>query len=291
MKRLTRLLLGLLYAAGGLSGVFLLLCAVGVLSPARIGAWLDLDVEPPVQEAMLSTIETDFVDKPFRAVPLPLEDLDQAGTIAGKGDGLLLTMKAEDGSLGYISALALAADCGASSGTAGRNQALWALNQREGIYTVAEVSCLRDKALADYDPQAALERQSGSVWRDPDRLAWLDPTEEFVQDYLIGICTELAQLGFDEILLTNCAYPTEGDLTVLAETGDREAQLEMFCRRLQGALADYPVLVSVQGAGDFAQKENQSGQTAALLASFPGRVWAEPEDAEALAAFHPVELP
>ena len=54
--RLTRLLLALLYAAGGLSGVFLLLCALGVLSPEGIGAWLGREVEPPTtQQAVFST--------------------------------------------------------------------------------------------------------------------------------------------------------------------------------------------------------------------------------------------
>ncbi len=42
---------------------------------------------------------------------------------------------------------------------------------------------------------------------------WLDPTQETVQAYLIGLCRELADLGFDEILLTHCAYPTQGRRT------------------------------------------------------------------------------
>lgn len=289
--RITRVFLTLLYAAGGISGVFLLLCALGVLSPEGIGVWLGRvpDPVPAAQQEVLSTNIADSVDKQFQA--LPLEALDRAGALAGEGKGLVLTMKAADGSLGYISALPLAADCGASSGAAERNQRLWQLNQREEVYSVAQVSCFRDGKLADYDRRLALCRPSGSVWRDGERLAWLDPTEELVQDYLIGICTELAQLGFDEILLTDCAYPTQGDLASLADTGERAAQLEAFCRRLQGALADYPLLVSVQGAGDFAQKGNQSGQTAALLASFPGRVWAAEADAAALEAFRPVVLP
>lgn len=289
--RLARLFLALLYTAGGISGVFLLLCALGVLSPEGIGVWLGREPEPAPQREVLSTGVEEVVDKPFQVIPLPLTELDRAGAAAGEGKGLLLDMKAPDGSLGYISALPLAADCGASSGAAERNQVLWQLNQREDVYTIAQVSCLQDGILADYDRRLALCRPSGSPWRDPENLAWLDPTEELVQDYLIGICTELAQLGFDEILLTNCAYPTQGDLGSLEETGERAAQLEAFCRRLQGALADYPLLISVQGAGDFAQKGSQSGQTAALLASFPGRVWAEAEDAAALEAFRPVVLP
>ena len=43
-------------------------------------------------------------------------------------DGVVLSMKDPDGTLGYVSALALAADIHASSGDPDRNQALRALN-------------------------------------------------------------------------------------------------------------------------------------------------------------------
>ena len=131
---------------------------------------------------------------------------------------------------------------------------------------------------------------SGSPWRDEAGHTWLDPAQEEVQTYLIGLCRELAELGFDEILLTHCAYPTQRETDTLRPAGDRQAHLAAFCRRLQGALANFDVTLSLQGQGDWGEADAPSGQTTGLLATF-GRVWAAEADQAALEAFDPVLLP
>lgn len=293
--RAGRVFLALLWAAGAVAGCFLLLCALGVLSPESISEQVSLWLEGPADSAPVAApaaIPAPEAEPsaPFRAVFLPLEDLDSAQTLAAGYDGVVLPMKADDGALGYVSALSLAADIGASSGDPNRNEALRTLNNTEGLYTVAQVSCLRDTALVQADPSLALRRVSGSAWLDSGRQGWLDPTQPQVQNYLTGVCQELARLGFDEILLTNCSYPTQGDLDALAELPQKEKALETFCRQLQGALADYDVTLSVAGLGDSVTAGPASGQTTGLLATF-GRVWASQEDADTLTAFAPVVIP
>ena len=164
------------------------------------------------------------------------------------------------------------------------------LNDTPGLYTVAQVSCLRDSALVREEPGLSLHRVSGSPWLDESRQGWLDPAQPQVQSYLIGLCRELAQLGFDEILLTDCGFPTQGDLDSLRAVEEKEETLVTFCRQLQGALADTPVTLSVMGQRDSVTADPVSGQTTALLATF-GRVWTQAEDQETLAAFDPVVLP
>lgn len=227
---------------------------------------------------------------PFQGVFLSLDQLADAQTLADGYDGVILPMKTADGALGYVSALPLAADAGASSGDPDRNEVLRALNDTPGLYTVAQVSCLRDSALVREEPGLSLHRVSGSPWLDESRQGWLDPAQPQVQSYLIGLCRELAQLGFDEILLTDCGFPTQGDLDSLRAVEEKEETLETFCRQLQGALADTPVTLSVMGQRDSVTADPVSGQTTALLATF-GRVWTQAEDQEALAAFDPVVLP
>lgn len=292
--RIGRALLVLLCSAGVLSGGFLLLCGLGVLSPAAISQQVSAWLHPPAASTPASAPAEDLSlpeeNDPFQGVFLSLDQLADAQTLADGYDGVILPMKTADGALGYVSALPLAADAGASSGDPDRNEALRALNDTPGLYTVAQVSCLRDGALVREEPGLSLHRVSGSPWLDESRQGWLDPAQPQVQSYLIGLCRELAQLGFDEILLTDCGFPTQGDLDSLRAVEEKEEILETFCRQLQGALADTPVTLSVMGQRDSVTADPVSGQTTALLATF-GRVWTQAEDQEALAAFDPVVLP
>ena len=289
-SRIGRVLLVLLCSAGVLSGGFLL----GVLSPAAISQQVSAWLHPPAASTPASAPAEDLSlpeeNDPFQGVFLSLDQLADAQTLADGYDGVILPMKTADGALGYVSALPLAADAGASSGDPDRNEVLRALNDTPGLYTVAQVSCLRDSALVREEPGLSLHRVSGSPWLDESRQGWLDPAQPQVQSYLIGLCRELAQLGFDEILLTDCGFPTQGDLDSLRAVEEKEETLETFCRQLQGALADTPVTLSVMGQRDSVTADPVSGQTTALLATF-GRVWTQAEDQEALAAFDPVVLP
>ena len=293
-SRIGRVLLVLLCSAGVLSGGFLLLCGLGVLSPAAISQQVSAWLHPPAASTPASAPAEDLSlpeeNDPFQGVFLSLDQLADAQTLADGYDGVILPMKTADGALGYVSALPLAADAGASSGDPDRNEVLRALNDTPGLYTVAQVSCLRDSALVREEPGLSLHRVSGSPWLDESRQGWLDPAQPQVQSYLIGLCRELAQLGVDEILLTDCGFPTQGDLDSLRAVEEKEETLETFCRQLQGALADTPVTLSVMGQRDSVTADPVSGQTTALLATF-GRVWTQAEDQEALAAFDPVVLP
>ena len=293
-SRIGRVLLVLLCSAGVLSGGFLRLCGLGVLSPAAISQQVSAWLHPPAASTPASAPAEDLSlpeeNDPFQGVFLSLDQLADAQTLADGYDGVILPMKTADGALGYVSALPLAADAGASSGDPDRNEVLRALNDTPGLYTVAQVSCLRDSALVREEPGLSLHRVSGSPWLDESRQGWLDPAQPQVQSYLIGLCRELAQLGFDEILLTDCGFPTQGDLDSLRAVEEKEETLETFCRQLQGALADTPVTLSVMGQRDSVTADPVSGQTTALLATF-GRVWTQAEDQEALAAFDPVVLP
>ena len=292
-SRIGRVLLVLLCSAGVLSGGFLLLCGLGVLSAAisqQVSAWLHPPAASTPASAPAEDLSLPEENDPFQGFFLSLDQLADAQTLADGYDGVILPMKTADGALGYVSALPLAADAGASSGDPDRNEVLRALNDTPGLYTVAQVSCLRDSALVREEPGLSLHRVSGSPWLDESRQGWLDPAQPQVQSYLIGLCRELAQLGFDEILLTDCGFPTQGDLDSLRAVEEKEETLETFCRQLQGALADTPVTLSVMGQRDSVTADPVSGQTTALLATF-GRVWTQAEDQEALAAFDPVVLP
>ena len=200
---------------------------------------------------------------------------------AGGNGSVLLPMKGADGSLAFVSSLPLAAACGASLDRPARNEALRALARRAGLHTVALVSCFRDDALGSARPALVLR---GAPPEDGQGRLWLDPAAPAVQAYLTGLCRELAGLGFDEILLTDCRYPPGGASAGPRSAWDRAAVLEGFCRRLRTALAKDGVLLSVRAEGG-----GSGGQSPALLALF-SRVWRQPEEADAVPAGLPCAL-
>ena len=200
------------------------------------------------------------------AITLRTDQIDQAEALVAGHDTVVLPMQNEDGSLNYVSRLPLAVESGASWGDPARNQRLRALNERGELHTVAEISCLRDQLLIQNDPALSLRRVSGSPWRDGAGYGWLDPAERRVEAYLIGVCRELADLGFDEIVLTHCAYPTEGAVECLRPLGDKTGALEKLLRQLQGAVADWETEISLRACADADEPDSASGQTEALLA-------------------------
>ena len=92
------------------------------------------------------------------------------------------------------------------------------------------------------------------------------------RQYVVGVCRELAALGFDEILLDNWAFPTDGELGWIKADANypadgRTAALEVFLEEVRAGLAEFPeVKVSlVTTASAAAGGAVESGQTAALL--------------------------
>ncbi len=187
--------------------------------------WLERQPEPAESEAVLPPVEpteqlvvvTPEPQGPddLHAVALPREALydgtAQAQVEAAGGNAALFDMKADDGSLGYVSALDLALSAKASAADPALNAAIKLLGSGE-LYTVARVSCFKDDKLSDADRSLNITTNSGYRWTDPEGLKWSSPTSQTVRDYVTGVCLELAELGFDEILLDNAGYPTQGNL-------------------------------------------------------------------------------
>lgn len=119
-------------------------------------------------------------------------------------NALVINIKSEDGYLRYFSSVPLATSYGVN-GTENLTDTLAALSE-QGIWLVAEVSCLVDNAMAVRNSALALRNGSGGVMADA-KGSWLDPFNSGVREYLAAIIGELAAMGFDEVLLTNVCFP------------------------------------------------------------------------------------
>lgn len=222
----------------------------------------------------------------LRPVSLPAEALTDGTAVsqmeAAGGDCALFDMKADSGALAYASSLNLAVTAKLSAGDPALNAAITALNETEALYTVARVSCFKDHNITDYERSLSIFTNSGYRWTDPDGVRWISPTNADVRDYLTAVCVELAELGFDEILLDNAGYPSEGSLYYIkkGEAYD-EAQfaavIDTFYAQVSAALEEYDVKLSAVTTPEaLADLDSLTGQTPDNLARFD-RLWTRDE--------------
>lgn len=298
-QRIAKVFLILLLLAGLISAIFLLFFR-GFVVDTPAGPRLQLPILSKTQpsdegsaDAVFSNDPTVTLSDESAAAPLsPLHaillssDAILDGTVKeqmqkGGGNAVIFDMRMEDGSLGYVSKLRQAIDSGASAATPGLNDAIRTMNQNPALYSIARVSCFSDEKLTRLEPDLALKRGSGVAWRDESQRAWLSPDRDTVQTYLLDICRELRALGFDEILLTNCAYPTNGALAQRYAGSDSvetlALTLEGFYHEVRRVLAEEGMTLSVFWQPSPMNEQNQpcSGQRLEDLLPLSDRVWLE----------------
>ena len=84
-------------------------------------------------------------------------------------------------------------------------------------YSIARLSCLRDGSVARANVETmGLKNTGGFLFYDGNNENWLDPAKDAARAYLGALAVECADMGFDEILLTDLSYPTEGKLDKIA---------------------------------------------------------------------------
>ena len=195
------------------------------------------------------------------------------------GNSLILDMKPANGPLGWMSGQAMAQETGVNSKIDSVNEKLKLLNQEE-LYTIAKVSCFRDELLS-VNKAYCIRTYSDYRWQDFWGVNWISPAVSEVQDYLIGLCIELAEMGFDEILLDCCGYPQDGlgEMTWIkpGSTYDPEnlhVVIDEFLTRLHQALEDYEVVLSIRTNPQLlTQNGAKTGLTAEVLEKHADRIW------------------
>ena len=200
----------------------------------------------------------------------------QAVAAAG-GNALVVEMKGIKGRLAWQSQAELAATLWANAADDRTAQAVRELAENTELYLVARVQCFRDPLMAS-SWVGTLMTRGGNLWHDAQGVGWSSPASRDAVDYLSQLCLELAEMGFDEILLDSAGYPDFGEVNVLA-TGDnrpedRTVPVAAFWARLSEELAEKGTALSVQTTEDALRGDNAfSGATAANLARYAARVW------------------
>jgi hypothetical protein len=198
------------------------------------------------------------------------------------GNAMIVTVKDLEGHLAWQSQseLAVAArdKSGVSlNGTEAFSQAIQTLSQGE-LYLIARINCFEDLWMCVYSRSMALTTQGGKLWYDSNGMPWLSPANAEAKAYLTELCQELAQLGFDEILLDCAGFPGTGRKSTLAVGSnyptDLSAAVSTWLTELNAALDSSGVSLSVQVSEAALTTGDDTGLTAQGV-SVLDRIWVD----------------
>lgn len=203
-----------------------------------------------------------------------------------EADSVVVDMKNDQGQLGWKSQQSLASAVQSEAQDDQVNEKLKSWNEGN-VYTVARMSCFRDEAVGG-QMAYTLQTTSGYRWKDGDGMHWSDPSNQKVQDYLIGLMTELAQMGFDEIVLDHCGYPTQADgLLSNIQYGSQQVSQVMddFLAKAAKALEPYGTTLSLEVSQEqIGGQDSNSGLTAQNINQYGQRLWISGEEQAVLSA-------
>ena len=236
--------------------------------------------EPTLEPTPTPTPEPQY--EPLAAVTVTADQLRRGtaaqAVVSAGGSALVVEMKsANTGKLAWQSQSELAASLKANAANNGVADAIRDLAQNGDLYLIARVHCFRDPLLAKAWIGSLMTRK-GNMWHDYSGINWSSPASQQAVDYLSALCLELANMGFDEILLDDAGYPWDGELFALATDDnrpeDRTVPVTAFLQRIAGELEEKDVRLSVYVYEKLlTDAEVYSGMTASVLAQNAGRVW------------------
>lgn len=212
----------------------------------------------------------------------------QTQLAAAGANGFAYRVRDDTGLVHYASTSALKQAVAADAPAAGTVSALCGL---EGTVSVARFNALHDSYYAFANMKdAAICQRNGYVWYDNRSYHWLDPAKELARSYVIGLAMECAQMGFDEILLEDFAYPAAGRLQKIDYSGNtigKTEALTLLLQQLRDALEPYGTRLSLLLTEELLQTgvDEESGQSLAALLPLVDAVYvstADPASAQAL---------
>jgi hypothetical protein len=162
-------------------------------------------------------------------------------------NALVIDVKGDRGMIPYRSSVPLSAEVGGQRIITVRDMdGLMASFKEKGIYTIARIVVFKDDLLATARPDLAVKTPAGGLWRDREKLAWVDPFRKEVWNYNIHIAEEAAKLGFDEIQFDYVRFP-DSRSPRFSQPSTEEARVQAiagFLKEAKARLAPYNVFVA-----------------------------------------------
>ena len=124
-------------------------------------------------------------------------------------NAMVIDIKSDGGYITYRMDYPLAREIGACTSTISDINATVKKLKDHGVYLIARIVSLKDPVLAEKKKELALKNKDGSIFRDSSGLAWVNPYEDEVWEYLTEICKQCVEVGFDEVNLDYIRFSTD----------------------------------------------------------------------------------
>jgi len=154
-----------------------------------------------------------------------------------KAKALVLQVKPESGQLVYPSNADMAAGYGLGGGYDLASEVISLKEQ--GLYLVADVSCMLDSTIVGRYTGTALTTNGTLLATDAGY--WMDPYNTQYREYLVQVCEELINMGFDEIMFSYVSHPVAENVTYtqsMSTPPTAQAAVSSFAIYMEKALGD-----------------------------------------------------
>ena len=188
-----------------------------------------------------------------------------------EANAVVVDVKNEYGSTSFLTSFKEANTYGAQKNRTNRNISKFiSTMKKRNIYTIARIVVFKDEIQASHVDYAIKYDKNASIWRNHDKMAWVDPFDTRSHDYTINIAIEAAKVGFNEINFDYIRFPAKKGLKYLkANTKqNRIKTIEKFLDSARDKLRKYGVFISVDTYGNvcWSKDDNNIGQTISSLA-------------------------
>ena len=181
-------------------------------------------------------------------------------------------MKSDDGDVTWESDLEIVKEVDTDSvGSFSDYQPLLDYMDKNEIYKIARIVAFKDPLFAAAKPQHAIQLKAGGVYLDHSGDSWVNPFDQYVWDYVVGLSREAALRGFDEIQYDYVRFPDRAaeynPITDFPGRDDRDKDegIEDFLAYAKEALEPYNVHISADVFGIVTRSWNDTpddiGQT------------------------------
>lgn len=181
---------------------------------------------------------------------------------------LLFEMKSIYGNYYYSSDLPGAIT--ANADTDGISALIGQYQEAGNTYLAARIPSFTDNNFALDNQSSGLPLRSGALWMNEQNCYWLDPLAEDVQEMLISMATELAAMGFDEIVFDGFYIPDSENIVYDSGELTREEAAAEAAKIICDALEPLPIRISF-------------GSESALVAKYTDRVYLTTDNGAAAA--------